>query len=66
MTPEPHFITEAEAERRIEELFNEHPQVVEVVESTMAIAHPLAGPIRILNEILSVLGMEQVAVSREI
>ena len=53
-------ITDAEANERLDALYEEHPEVVEAVEAVFKIAHPRGGPVRLLNEVLSVLGMEQV------
>lgn len=60
---EPRFITEAEASVQLEQLYNEHPEVVEAVEAMVEIASPrnARNPIRLLNEVLAVLGMEQLA-----
>ena len=48
-------MTDKEARARIKVLRTNHPDVVEVVIATVKIASPLAGPVRILGEIESVL-----------
>lgn len=39
----------------INRLHSEHPEVVELVEATVEVASPLAGPVRVLREIVAAL-----------
>ena len=52
-------MTDREARARIEALYAEHPEVVEAGIEAVRIAAPLAGPVRILGEIESVLGLDR-------
>lgn len=47
------------ANARLDELWEQSPEVVDVVTATVEIASPLAGPQRILAEVLSALGLDR-------
>jgi len=45
-------MTAAQAEEWLERLYEESPEVVAAIESFTLIASPLAGPVRILREVV--------------
>jgi hypothetical protein len=49
-------MTDAEAEAHLNRIWNVVPEVVEAVEASTLIASPLAGPVRVLREVVEVTG----------